>query len=505
MVRWVIYAMVYLGSALMVYNIFGFLRFARFIRGMKMWRWGNRILYIPIILLVSFLLGYLMVGLFGNPDILVAGILFGGSVFVFVIYRLFNTILRRVFEIEHLEAELMAAGESNRAKSSFLASVSHEMRTPMNVILGQNTLALKNPDLPAETREQLLKIGHSARHLSGLINGILDMQQIESGELTMCSVPFSLRDALEEVNGMVGAMCEEKGLRFQPSHAECATAVYLGDAMHLKQALMCLLDNAVKFTDAPGTVRFAVECAKARDDGNDVRFIVSDTGVGIDEAFLPKLMEPFTQEDASFTNRFGGSGMGMTIANSIVTHMGGRIDVVSRKGEGTTFTVTVPMTLAAPDEQPVNGARESEDGCGDKAPPVNLGGRRVLVVDDMAENAEIVSDLLELEDVESDTAGNGKAAVETFEKSEMHYYDAILMDLRMPEMDGMEAARRIRALDRADARTVPIIALTANAYESDVQNSLEAGMNDHLVKPVDADKLYAALGRWMNNGKGKED
>lgn len=493
MVQWVIYAMVYLGSALMVYNIAGFVRFARYIRGMKMWRWGNRILYVPIVLLVSFLMGYLMVGIFGKPDLIVAGILFGGSIFVFVMVRLLSSILQRVFENEHLEAELLAAEASNRAKSSFLASVSHEMRTPMNIILGQNALALKNPNLPAETREQLEKIGNSARSLSDLINGILDMQQIESGELTICSEPFSLGQALDELNALTGALCAKKGLEYQASLSERAAGDYLGDAAHLKQALMCLLNNAVKFTDAPGTVRFTVECAQADDARTDVRFIVRDTGVGIDEAFLPKIYEPFTQEDASFTNRFGGSGMGLTVANAIVTHMGGRIEVVSRKGEGSTFTVTVPLRPAAP--------AGGENG-GDAAPPASLAGCRVLVVDDMPENAEIVSDLLELEGVASDTAGNGQAAVEKVMRSDAYYYDAILMDLRMPMMDGLEATRRIRALDRPDARTVPIIALTANAYESDIQNSLAAGMNEHLVKPVDADMLYDALRRWIHAARG---
>lgn len=497
MAQWPIYAMVYLGSALMVYNIIGFLRFARYIRGMKMWRGGDVILTIPIVLLISFLMGYLMVGFFGKPDILVAGILFGGSIFVFVMVKLSSSILQRVFEIEHLEAELLAAEKSSRAKSTFLASVSHEMRTPMNSIMGQATLAQRNPNLPEETRDQLDKIVHSAHHLADLINGILDMQQIESGELALYSEPFSLGEALEQVNALAGALCAEKGLDYQIALADGVGGQFVGDATRLKQVLMCLLDNAVKFTDAPGTVRFAVE----RDAAGSHRFTVSDTGVGIDEAFLPKVFETFAQEDASFTSRFGGSGMGLSQAKALVERMGGDIGVKSRKGEGSAFTVTLPMTPA-----PVDGCPplkdEAQAGGGD-APAAGLEGRRVLVVDDVVENAEIVSDLLELEGVACDRAGNGLDAVRKVEESEPNAYDAILMDLRMPVMDGMEAARRIRALGRADARAVPIIALTANAYDSDVQNSLEAGMNDHLVKPVDADRLYAALGRWINGAQEK--
>jgi len=493
--EWAVDAMVYLGSALMVYNIIGFVRFARYVRGMKSWNHGDHILNLPILLLVCFLLGYLMVGLFGKPDIVISSILLGGSFFVFAMYRLLNNIVQKVVESEHLEAELMAAEEASRAKSSFLASISHEMRTPMNVILGMDTLALKNKDLPAETRDQLEKIGHNAQHLSRLINDILDMQQLESGKLTIHAESFSLKEALEQVNAVMEKTCEEKGLEYRTSFAECAARDYTGDVDHLKQALMCLLENAVKFTDAPGTVRLSVDCSKKEGVCSALRFTVSDTGIGIDEAFLPRVMEPFTQEDASFTNRFGGSGMGLAVANNIITRMGGSIIAASRKGEGSTFTVTLPLTPTGPGGTACGG---NCDCCGgEAAQPAALAGHRVLVVDDLPENAEIVADLLELEDVESERAGDGQAAVEMVSQSDEYHYDAIVMDLRMPVMDGMEAARRIRALDREDAKTIPIIALTANGSDIDRQHSLEAGMNEHLVKPVDADKLYAALGRWF--------
>ena len=510
MIQGLIYAMVYLGSALMVCNIYGFVRFARYIRGIKTWNHGMGILYLPIVLLVCFLLGYLTVGFFGHPDIVIAGILFGGSVFVFVMYKLLSSIVQRVVESEHLEAELMAAEEASRAKSSFLASVSHEMRTPMNVIMGLNTLALKNPDLPAETREQLDKIGHSAQQLSGLINGILEMQQFETGELTIRSETFSLKEALDQINAQISEACAQKGLTYETTFAVCSTRDYTGDPVHLKQALLCLLDNAVKFTDAPGAVRFSVTCSKAQGVCSEIHFIVSDTGIGIDPAFLPRAMEPFTQEDASSTNRFGGSGMGLAVANGIVTQMGGRIEAVSRKGEGSTFTITLPLTPTGPGKTACGRACEccgdcsDCGGCGDASAPADLAGRRVLVVDDMAENAEILSDLLELENVESEWAGNGQRAVEMVAQSEAYHYDAILMDLRMPVMDGLEASRCIRALDRADVRDIPILALSANASDSDVAHSLEAGMNAHLVKPVDAEKLYAALGYWIGKTGKKE-
>ena len=507
-----VYAMVYLGAILMAYNIYGFVRFARYIRGIKTWGRSDRILYIPIVLLVCFLLGYLMVALFGRPDLVIAGILLGGSAFVFVMYRMLNSIVQKVIEAEHLEAELMAAEESNRAKSSFLASISHEMRTPMNVILGMNALALKHQDLPGAAREQLEKADHSARHLSRLIDDLLTMQEAERGGLTMREASFSLMDALEQISAQTAQMARQKGLKYEASFAKCAARSYIGDAGEFKRAVGYILDNAVKYTDAPGTVRFCVKCTKGPDKSTHVRFIVSDTGVGIDEAFLPRIFEPLTQEDGSATNRFGGSGMGLTVANSIITHMGGTIEVQSRKGAGSTFTVTVPIS---PVPNPVCatcegcrpeqgedcatcricklGQAAAEPGAVSETAPVELAGRRVLIAEDTDENAEIVADLLELEAVESERAENGLAAVRMVEASEPFRFDAILMDLRMPVMDGWEAARRIRGLDRPDAKAVPIIALSANDQEQDIRQSTAAGMNAHLTKPIEAETLYAAL------------
>ena len=512
MIRTLIYGMVYLGSALMVYNICGFFRFTRLVRKQKTWSGDNRVLYVPLFLLTAFLLGYLAVGLFGEPDLIVAGILFGGSIFVFVMYRMLSDIVSQVFKNEEISARLLAAEETSRAKSDFLASISHEMRTPMNVILGLDTLALKKTELPPDTREQLEKIGHAARHLSSLIENILTFQQAENGETTLRSERFSLKEALEQICAQVSAQCEEKGLTFQTVFSKCAKRDYLGDAVELKRALLCILDNAVKYTDAPGTVHICVKCEQEEDDYTRVSFIISDTGVGIDEAFLPKIFQPLTQEDQSFTNRFGGSGMGLTVANSIVTRMGGSIQVVSHKGKGSIFTVSVPLLSVG------GGACANCEGCkpdGSEAcamcggcrhsvsvkkpaASVTLAGRRILIVEDVDENAEIVADLLELEDAESERAENGLVAVDMVRNAEAWHYDAILMDLRMPVMDGLESARQIRALAREDVKEIPIIALTANAFESDVEAALAAGMNAHLAKPADADLLYGALKYWIS-------
>ena len=483
MFEWILDGMVYLGSLLMVYNIFGFVRFARYVRGLKIWKKVNTWVYVPIVLLVMFLLGYLAVGLIGRPDLIVAGILFGGSVFVFVIYKLLDSITHQIVESERLEAALMASEESSRAKSSFLASISHEMRTPMNVILGLNAMALKDPLLQPDTRTLLQKIDHSAHHLLGLINNMLDMQHIETGELVLREAPFRLDEVTSPLDTIARALCQEKGLEYEFSVTGSLEQGYLSDATQLKRALMCILENAVKYTEKPGTVRFLIDCDPASEETHTLRFTVSDTGVGIDPDFLPKIFDLFAQEDATATNRFGGSGMGLAIAHSIVEKLNGKIDVDSEKHRGSTFTVTVPLKTA-----PVEAAPEAPPGDLD-----SLAGCRVLIVDDIVENAEIVSDLLELEDAEHERAENGSEALGMILENPPGHFDAVLMDLRMPVMDGLEAARRIRRIPRPDIPNLPIIALSANAFESDARQSLDAGMNAHLVKPVDADQLYATL------------
>ena len=491
-----IYGMVFLGAALMVYNIYGFVSFARETSNHKAFRQKNGILQIPIFLLIMFLLGYLAVGIFGKPDLIVAGILFGGSIFVFIIYLLLNGITKRIIESDQLEARLIAADESNRVKSSFLAGISHEMRTPMNVILGQTRIALRSTDLTPELRSLFEKINHSCLHLSGLINNILDLNRIESGMLVVHKQPFSMRAAMEQVAAIAQAMCEEKGLTFRFDAGD-ADGNYVGDALQIKNILLAILDNAVKYTDAPGTVALTVDTASRAGNDRTLSFSVADTGIGIDKEFFPHLFEAFSQEDSSFTNRFGGSGLSLALTKHVAELMGGTIDVRSEKNVGSTFTVTLPLEFDSEESAPQTKADAQPQT---DYPP--LAGRRVLIVEDLPENAEIVQDLLELEDVETDHAENGQIALDMFRASAPDTYDAILMDLRMPVMDGLEATRRIRALDRPDAKTVPIIALTANAFESDVQNSLAAGMNAHMAKPTDADMLYEMLKRHIAQAKG---
>ena len=493
MPHWLIDGMIYLGSLLMVYNIYGFVRYAGKLKKREDWRKQNAILYVPIFLLVFFLLGYLGVGLFGNPDLLVAGILFGGSAFVFIIYRLVNDITVRIINSERHEAELIAAEESTRAKNSFMATISHEMRTPMNIILGLDSLALKNPDLPDKVRDQLEKIGQNGEHMMDLINNTLNLLSITSGGASAKSEPFELKAAFEQIDAIAQTLCEAKQLDYRSECRGNTERLLLGDEMMLKQVLLSLLDNAVKFTDVPGRVSFTAGVVMSGDDRITVRFSVTDTGIGMSKEFLNQLFQPFTKENDGMTSRHGGTGIGLTIARRQAELMGGDITATSEPGKGSAFIVTIPFAFAPARQQ--EEKEEPETDC----PP--LAGCRVLIVEDTDENAEIVADLLELEDAQSERAENGQIAVDMFSASETGYYDAVLMDLRMPVMDGLEATRRIRALDRADARQIPIIALSANAFESDIRKSLESGMNAHLAKPADADLLYGTIRKWIGKAR----
>ena len=477
--------MIYLGSALMVYNIISYQRFFAQLVRQGGWNGHRAVLRLPVVLLVMFLLGYLAVGIFGNPDLIVSGILFGGSIFVFVILMPLRRIIDHIKANEHLQAQLVSSEESNRVKTSFLASVSHEVRTPMNAIIGLDNLALGDPNLSPTTRDYLEKLGASARQLLSLINNILDISHVESGHLVLQNDEFQLRDAVLPLCAEIRSRCERKGLSFALEMDEGVEGACIGDMQKLTQVLESVLDNAVKFTDAPGSVRLAIRQTAGFDDYSTFSFRVSDTGVGISPEYLPKVFEIFSQEDASSKNRFGGSGLGLPIAKNLVELMNGEITIESEKNVGTTVEFTVTL------KRPATAAAE-KDGS-ETGKPLSLAGARVLVVEDVELNAEIVMDILSLEEIESDHAENGQIAVDMFSASEPGWYDAILMDVRMPVMDGLAATRAIRALDRPDAKTVPIIALTANAFDEDIQNSLQAGMNAHLAKPAEPDCIYETL------------
>ena len=388
-----------------------------------------------------------------------------------------------------LTEALARAEEASAAKTAFLSSMSHEIRTPMNAIIGLDNIALRDPNISPQTRDELEKIGSSARHLLSLINDILDMSRIESGRMELKEEAFSFRDFLEQICIIIHGQCEDKGLHFECNKIEPLDEYFMGDDLRLKQVLINILGNAVKFTDPPGAVTCTVAQGDDAGDRRILRFTVRDTGIGMDKAFLPRLFDAFSQEDETTTNRYGGSGLGMAITRNMVDLMGGRIEVESEKGQGTTFTVYIPLKKADRAEPAPEKASSGQ--------AVSLSGLHVLIVEDMELNAEVLADLLDMEDITSEWAENGRRAVECFARSEAGHFSAILMDMRMPVMDGPAATRAIRGLDRPDAASIPIIALTANAFENDVKTCLQAGMNAHLSKPVDIERLKELLGRML--------
>ena len=518
-----------------------------------------------------------------------------------------------------LQDALTAAETANRAKTVFLSNMSHEIRTPMNAIIGLDNIALNDPGISDATRDHLQKIGDSAHHLLGLINDILDMSRIESGRMIIRHEEFSFSRMLEQVNTIISGQCRDKNLHYECRTSGAIDEYYIGDDTKLRQVIINILGNAVKFTPENGSITFLIENIAQLDNKTTLRFTMQDTGIGMSAEYLPRIFEPFTQEDSANTTQYGSTGLGMPITRSIVELMNGHIDVQSEKGRGTTFTVTITLDQAdhsceesdqielqpqdmsvlvidddriacehagvilgqlgiscesalsgrealdmirvrharrndynlilvdwkMPEMDGVETTRQIRSIMGNETPIIimtsynwedveeearqagvdtfvakplfagtvmdqfraafrkkneklirktaDLAHRRILLAEDMMVNAEIMMMVLSMRDMQVDHAENGKIAVDMFAGHEPGYYDAILMDVRMPEMDGLDATRAIRAMDREDARSIPIIALTANAFDEDVQRSMQAGLNAHLSKPVEPELLFETL------------
>jgi signal transduction histidine kinase/BarA-like signal transduction histidine kinase len=406
-----------------------------------------------------------------------------------------DTEMRRTMEhSQALSDALSVAQQASKAKTAFLSSMSHEIRTPMNAIIGIDKIALDDPDISDKTRDYLKQIGASAEHLLNIINDILDMSRIESGQMTIKNEEFSLRKLLDQIDTIIGSQCRDKGLNYKSPMIGDIDRYYIGDAMKLEQIIINILGNSVKFTPAGGDITFTVMRTTHFNGNSLLKFIMKDTGVGIDEEFLPRIFDAFSQEDASRTNKYGSTGLGMAITKNIVDMLNGEITVSSKKDEGTEFVVSVILADSERIEEE-EGPMEAE--VSGEVEEISLAGRRILLAEDIEVNAKIIMKILSMKSIEVDHAKDGKLAVEMFEGHPEGYYDAILMDMRMPEMDGLEATAVIRAMDREDARNIPIIALTANAFDEDVQKCLQAGMNAHLSKPVEPDVIFARLGEFL--------
>ncbi len=397
--------------------------------------------------------------------------------------------MRRTLEQSRALIDALSdAEQASKAKTAFLSNMSHEIRTPMNAILGIDKLALSDPDISETTRGYLEQIGSSADHLLKIINDILDMSRIESGRMTIKSEKFSLKKLIDQVNSIIGSQCRDKGLNYKAEMIGDVNRSFIGDAMRLEQVIINILGNSVKFTPAGGDVTFTVQQITHFDGNTLLQFVMKDTGIGMDEEFLPKIFEPFSQEDASSTNKYGSTGLGMAITKSIVDMLNGEISVTSKKGVGTQFVLSLTLTDSDSSED-----TDEADESAKTVASVDLSGKRILIAEDIEVNAKIIMKILTMKKIEVDHAENGKEAVRMFEEHPEGYYDAIFMDMRMPEMDGLQATTHIRAMDRKDAGSIPIIALTANAFDEDVQKCLQAGMNAHLSKPVEPAVVFKTL------------
>ncbi|MBQ3701955.1 MAG: response regulator [Oscillospiraceae bacterium] len=402
---------------------------------------------------------------------------------------------------EALAEALAMAEDASKAKTVFLSNMSHEIRTPMNAIIGLDTLALHDETLSPQTREYLEKIGGSARHLLALINDILDMSRIESGRLVLRKEEFSFSAMLEQINTMVMSQCGDKGLHYECRILTRVDDAYIGDDMKLKEVLINILSNAIKFTDAPGSVTLTVERTAVFEDQSTLRFRIKDTGIGMDKEFIKQ--EPYNlvlmdwkmpeMDGIEASKRIRELYDNETTVLLLTAYNWDDI-MDEALSAGVDSFLSKPLFASNVIAEFERAARRNNLSLFQEKKQAELAGRRVLLAEDMEINAEIMMDILSMEDVETDHAENGRIAVELFSKSAVGAYDAVLMDNRMPEMDGLEAAAAIRALDRPDAKKVPIIALTANAFDEDVQRSLQAGMNAHLNKPVEPDTLYQTLG-----------
>lgn len=393
---------------------------------------------------------------------------------------------RKSLEQKNVALQLAVQRETkaNLAKREFLFNMSHDIRTPMNAIIGFTALAQTHIDDRGQVEDYLKKISVSSQHLLSLINDVLDMSRIESGKVTLEAKPVHLPELVHELRDIVQAVVSEKDLSLTLDTVGVENEDVIADPLRLEQILINVLANAVKFTPDGGQISlWIVQKDTAPAGYADFEFHIKDNGIGMSEEFQKHIFEQFARERTSTVSKIQGTGLGMAITKSLVDMMGGRITVKSEQGKGSEFTISLRF--------PIGEAKTGQTPPAAKASA--SAGKKLLVVEDNELNLEIASTLLKEAGFEVDTAENGKIAVEKVEAASADRYDLILMDIQMPEMDGYEATRRIRALPDTKKAALPIVAMTANAFEDDRKNALRAGMNGHIAKPLDIQKLFQVL------------
>ena len=381
------------------------------------------------------------------------------------------------------------AERANIAKTDFLRRMSHDIRTPINGIRGMVEIANHYENDIVKLKECRAKIWDASGYLLSLVNNVLDMNKLESGNIILEEEKFDLCQLLDETRAVVGIQAIEYGIDFQIDVPEekIRHRYLLGSPAHLKQVLMNLATNAVKYNREGGRVSVSCEELSSDDTSAVFRFVCQDTGIGMSEEFQKRAFEPFSQEKKDARSTFTGSGLGLSITESLVKHMGGTIELRSKENVGTTFTVTIPVKL---DQTPPAAEKKEHRN-------YDISGKKALIVEDNELNMEIARFMLEHNGLIVDGVMNGKEAVDAFAKSKPGDYDVIFMDVMMPVMNGMEATKYIRAMDRPDAKTIPIFAMTANAFKDDIRASAQAGMNEHLTKPLDEGRIVQVLQKYM--------
>lgn len=393
--------------------------------------------------------------------------------------------------IEALQRELEEVKIANQKKSDFLLRMSHEIRTPLNAIIGLSYLSRESEELPTHVHENLDKIEQSAQFLLSFANDIFSLSELEAGKIALDYDTIDTAIYFENLTYKASKMAEAKQINFISGISEEMEQYYVFDSKKLSRAILHLMECAVKSTPTGGTISLVIK--QVSSDENDVQmcFELSDNGLGIEEKLLDKVFEPFEQIYGESRTLYSGSGLELAIAKNTIELMNGTISVASKKGEGTCFTVLVDLKK---ERRKAERPKEEE-----KARYYDFAGKRILVVEDNAINIEIAKNILLHKAFEVEVALNGQEAVDAFCEHEAGYYDAIMMDIRMPVMDGLEAAEIIRNMEeRPDGALIPIIAMTANAFEEDVKKSLTAGMNGHLSKPIDIKKMYKILAEVLN-------
>ena len=402
-------------------------------------------------------------------------------------------LLRRTQESENTVSELnkklhkalIAAETANRAKSTFLLNMSHDIRTPLNGIMGLLKINMAHSDDEELVRENYKEMEKAANHLLSLINDVLQMSKLEDGREELSSELVCLPDVFYDMKAIIDGSALDKGISVDFSEDSIWVHPYvITNPLYLRQIFLNIYGNSIKFTNFGGKISTKQECIEEKDNVITYRWIISDTGIGMSKEFLKHIFEPFAQERADARSNYHGTGLGMAIVKKMIDKMGGTISVTSEVGKGSTFVVELPFEMGAAPEKSKKEEADKEN---------SIHGLNLMLVEDNELNAEIAEILLEDEGAIITMVTDGQQAVELFNNNPEGTFDAILMDIMMPVMDGLTATKAIRALNRPDAGTIPIIAMTANAFAEDVQRCLDAGMNAHLAKPLDIEKVKKTI------------